>query len=255
MGKKYLIIPDSHAHPDYHNRRYTWLGRLIADIKPDVVVDIGDFADMPSLCDYDKGKRSYEGRRYKADIECSLDAQEKLFEPIKAAKKKQPKFIKLLGNHDGGRINRAISLDAAKLEGIISVNDLEYERYWDVIVPYNGSTPGIHVEDGISFAHYFISGVMGRPISGERPAHQLVTKQFTSCVQGHIHTTDYCVRGDGRGRHIHGLVVGVYQDYDSDYAGHANNLWWKGVNVLHNVEDGQYDPEWISLDRIKREYA
>ena len=254
MGKKYLVIPDSHAHPDFSNRRYNWLGRLVNDIKPDVVVDIGDWPDMPSLCDYEKGKKSFEGRRYQADIAASLDAQERMFDEIRAAKRKLPQFVKLIGNHDN-RINRAISLDAAKLEGTIGLEDLEYERYWDVIVPYEGSTPGVFVQDGVAFAHYFISGVMGRPISGERPASQLIAKQHISCVQGHIHTTDYIVRGTGNGKHIHGLVVGVYQDYDADYAGNANRLWWRGVNVLHEVEDGQFDPEWISMDRIRKEYS
>ena len=44
--KTHLILPDSHAHPDYSNDRYTWIGKLIMDIKPDVLINIGDTADM-----------------------------------------------------------------------------------------------------------------------------------------------------------------------------------------------------------------
>ena len=32
--KVHLVVPDSHAHPDYNNDRADWLGQLIADLKP-----------------------------------------------------------------------------------------------------------------------------------------------------------------------------------------------------------------------------
>ena len=65
-GKTHLVIPDSHAHPDYSNERYDWLAELILDIKPDVVIDIGDWFDMPSLCSYDRGTKGFEGRRFQS---------------------------------------------------------------------------------------------------------------------------------------------------------------------------------------------
>lgn len=253
MGKVHIVIPDAHAHPDFHNKRFGWLGQLVRDVQPDVVVDIGDWADMPSLCDYEKGKSGFQGRRYKADIEASHDAEDKFFAPLREAKRKLPKFFRHHGNHEA-RISRAISLDAVKLEGTISLDDLVVNKAWE-LVPYAGATPGINTVDGVNYAHFFTSGVMGRPISGERPAHQLLQKQYESCVQGHAHVTDYCIRTNARGKHIHGLVVGVFQDYFADYAGAANDLWWRGVIILRNVEAGGFDPQWVSMDALRKEYA
>ncbi len=250
----HLIIPDSHAHPDYNNNRFTWLGRMVADIKPDVVIMIGDWVDMPSLCSYDKGTKGFEGRRYKHDIEAGLDAQEKFFAPIRATKKRLPHFIMLEGNHEH-RIIRAIESDAAHLDGIISMDDLQFTKYGWEVVPYNGNTPGIIVVDGVAYAHYFTSGVMGRPIGGMHPAYQLISKQYQSCTQGHVHTTDYCVRTNAQGRDIHGMVVGCYQDYHAEWAGEANTLWWRGAIVKRNVQDGEYDPTWVSLKAIKERYG
>lgn len=250
----HLVIPDSHAHPDYDNDRYEWLGNLVTDIKPDVVISIGDWADMPSLCSYDKGTKGYEGRRYKKDIQAAIDAQERFFDPIKRAKKKLPRFIQHIGNHEQ-RIDRAISADAAHLDGIISMADLQYEEFGWEVVDYVGSTPGINVVDGIAYSHFFTSGIMNRPIGGLHPAHGIVTKQFMSGTQGHTHTTDYCVRTRADGTMMHGLVCGVYQDYHADFAGVANDLWWRGVVVKREVADGQYDPQWISLEAIRKEYA
>lgn len=250
----HLVIPDAHAHPDHSNIRFQWAGELVADIKPDVVIMLGDWADMPSLSSYDKGTKGFEGRRYKHDIDCAIEAQELFFGPIRARKKKLPKFFMLEGNHEY-RIKRAINNDAAKLDGIISTDDLQFKEFGWEVIPYSGSTPGVVNIDGIAYAHYFTSGVMGRPIGGLHPAYQLIHKQYQSCTQGHVHTTDYCVRTSASGKNIHGMVAGVYQDYYADWAGEANTLWWKGVVVKDYVENGSYDPQWISLDSIKKEYG
>jgi hypothetical protein len=207
---------------------------------------LGDWADMPSLCSYDKGTKGYEGRRYKQDVICAIEAQERFFDPIRKAKKKLPKFVMLEGNHEY-RIKRAISYDAAHLDGVIGVEDLMYEEFGWEYVPYFGSTPGIHEEDGVAYGHYFTSGIMGRPIGGVHPAYQLITKQYQSCTQGHTHTTDYCVRTNATGRDLHGLVAGVYQDYIADFAGEANMMWWRGVVFKRDVHQGMYDPQWIGL--------
>jgi len=104
--------------------------------KPDVVIHLGDFSDLPSLSSYDVGKKSFEGRRYTKDIAASSKAMSVLLSPLrnynaeaKLNKKKQyhPRKVMLLGNHEN-RINRAIN-DDPKLEGLISTNDLPYQDW------------------------------------------------------------------------------------------------------------------------------
>jgi len=249
----HLCIPDPHAHPNHDNSRADLLGKLIADLKPDVVINLGDNADMPSLASYDKGKRGYHGRTYAADINAHLDFQERMWRPIKKLKKKMPRSVFLEGNHEN-RIERA--LDASpELEGSISFNDLQLRDYYDDIIRYRGQTPGTIAIDGVHYAHYFVSGVMGRSISGEHPAYSLLTKEFVSCTQGHIHVMDFAERTSVDGRKIFGLVAGVYQDYDSEWAGEVNKLWWRGVVIKRNVQNGMYDPEFISLENLKRIYG
>jgi len=253
MSKTHLIIPDQHAHPDHNNDRADWVGKLIKDIRPDVVINLGDAADMPSMSGYDRGTRSFQGRNYRKDIDAHLDFQERMWAPVKRAKKKKPYSIVLEGNHEF-RIKRSINL-SPELDGAISFNDLDFERYYDEVIEYTGTTPGVYAIDDIHYAHFFVSGVMGRAISGEHPAYSLITKEFVSCTQGHVHTADYSIRTTVGGRKINGLVAGVYQDYWSDWAGEVNKLWWRGVVVKHNVEDGNYDPQFISLESLRKEYG
>ena len=253
----HLVIPDPHAHPDFSNKRYELLGKLIVDIKPDKVICLGDFADMPSLCFYDKGTAGFEGRRYKDDVLSTIDAQEKMMMPIRKAKKRKPKMYMLEGNHEH-RINRAISTDATKLDGVISLDDLRYKKFGWEFIPYRGSTPGIKVIDGIAYAHYHTSGVMGRAISGEHPAYSLLNKQYQSCTSGHLHTLDYATRTRADGKRIQGLMAGVFSDYFADFAGEANDLEILGLDA-HTILDMFWDkvrdsPELFSDVLTKLDY-
>lgn len=249
----HLVIPDQHAHPEHNNNRADWLAQLIIDVQPDVVINIGDAADMPSLASYDKGKRAFQGRAYKKDIDAHLDFQERLWSPVKARKKKLPYRIFIEGNHEH-RIERALDL-APELVGTIGFGDLETSSFYNDTVRYQGGTPGVIEVDGIHYSHFFVSGVMGRPIGGEHPAYSLISKQFTSCTAGHLHTVDYSVRTTVGGNKVHGLVCGVYQDYDSPWAGEVNHLWWRGVVIKRNVSNGSYDPEFVSIEALKNEYG
>lgn len=253
MGKRHLVIPDPHAIPGQSNRRAEWIGKLIRDVKPDTVVLLGDLFDLPSLCSYDRGTKSFHGRTYRADVEAGLDFQDRLWSTVRAAKKRMPFRIALHGNHEH-RITRAIEVQP-ELEGTISYEDLELDHFHDCVVPYSGSTPGMVVRDGVCYAHYLVSGVSGRPISGEHIAYSLLSKQHASCVVGHNHTFDYCIRTRVDGRRIQAVCAGVCQEHFADFAGEAQKLWWKGVVLLENVEDGTFDLRTISLDALRKEYA
>jgi len=249
----HLVIPDPHAHPDFSNERADWVGKLITDLKPDVVVNIGDMWDMHSMASYDKGGKSFWGRTYKADINAGLDFDERLWAPLRKSKKRKPMSVFIEGNHEH-RLKRALNLQP-ELEGTISFKDFDLDRNYNEVIEYEGGTPGIIKVDGVNYSHFFISGVMGRPVSGEHTAYSLLAKQFESCTCGHIHTTDFAVRSLADGRKIMGLVAGVYQDYQSPWAGEANKLWWRGLIIKRNVDQGQYDPQWVSLDALRKEYG
>ena len=249
----HLVIPDPHAHYKHTNERAIWLGKLIRDVRPDVVINLGDSADMPSLASFDKGRAKFQGRTYRADIDAHNDFQDKLWSTVRSGKKRMPRRVTLIGNHEQ-RIARALNTQP-ELAGAVGYNDLQLNRWYDDVVHYAGDTPGVIEIDGVLYAHYFISGVMGRAVGGEHPAYSLLSKNYVSSTQGHTHVFDHCVRTRADGRKIIGLVAGVYQDYESDWAGEANKLWHRGVAIKTSVEDGTYDLRWVSLRALEREYA
>ena len=65
----HLIISDVQVRPGRDYRFLEAIGNYIIETRPDVVVNIGDFADMESLCTYDKGTKSLRQIWVLEDIE------------------------------------------------------------------------------------------------------------------------------------------------------------------------------------------
>lgn len=247
------MIPDQHAVPYHNNNRADYLAQFIIDRKPDVVINMGDAADMESLSSYDKGKRSFQGKSYAKDIESHLDFQERLWEPVRRTKKKLPHSVLLEGNHEN-RIERALDL-SPELVGTIGFKDYDFDRYYDEVIRYDGGLPGIFKKDNIVFAHYFPTGVSGRPIGGERPAHMLLAKNGMSSIAAHSHTLDFASRRTVADEYLNAVVVGCFQDYINPWAGPIGKFWQSGIVMLNGVDNGNFDFEWISLDRLKKAYS
>jgi hypothetical protein len=252
--KTYIVIGDSHAKPGVNNNRFSILGKMIVDVKPDVLIQMGDLYDMESLCSYDKGKKSFEGRRYRNDISAGDDAMERISHEMKKSKFNCDKEA-LEGNHEN-RAERCISLEP-QLEGIVGVSGMSFADHGWNLTRYEGSSPGLLVKDQIAFAHFHVTGIMQRPISGEHPAYQMIMKRHMSCVGGHSHLVDYAERNRADGRRIQGAVVGCFLDprQFEEYAGSANWMWNRGIMIFRDVYKGTFDMEWVSMKRIFRTYA
>lgn len=258
MIKKLLVIGDPHSSPDTDNRRFDWLGNFILEQDPEIVICIGDFADLNSLSSYDRGKKTAELRRYRNDIAACHDALTRINKPledfnnkrknIRKAQRKSPKKIMILGNHEE-RIIRAVNL-APELEGTLSIKDLRYEEFgWEVKqfkVPY-------HLE-GIYFCHYYPSGVKGEPISGFNIASNIIAKNMVSSVCGHSHLWDHAIRNRPDSTKVIGLCVGWYGE-EATFTDATNQLWWSGLTLLHDVHEGCFDTEQISIERIQQQYS
>ena len=252
---KHLVIPDTQVKPGIKLDYLTWIGKYIVDKQPDVIVQIGDFADLPSLSSYDVGKKSFEGRTYKADVRAVHKGMEALLTPLwkfqekqRKAKKKvyTPRMVLTLGNHEN-RIDRAVENDR-KLEELISIGDLNYVEYgWEVhpflsVVPING----------IAYSHYFASGVMGRPITS---ANALLTKKHMSCFAGHQQGRQIAYGRRADGSEMTSIIAGSCYLHDESYLNYQTNEHWRGIYVLHEVKDGSFDEMAVSLRYLKEQYS
>lgn len=250
---RHLVIPDVQAKEGHDFMFLHRIGQYIVEKKPEVVVCIGDFADMPSLSSYDKGKKSFEGRRYHKDIAAAEDAMDFLLTPIntfneraRRNKEKQyhPRMIMTLGNHEN-RINRAVN-DDPKLDGVLSIDDLPYED-WEVF-PFLERV----VVDGICYSHYFVTGVAGRPAVS---AQAQLAKQHMSCIAGHQQGLQIATGYKADGTMLTSVIAGSCYEHDEEYMGPQGNKHWRGILVLNDVKDGGFELMPVSLDYLKRRYG
>lgn len=238
---KILVIPDAQVKEGVPLDHLEWLGKYIVKKKPDVIVNIGDFADMPSLSSYDIGKKAFEGRQYTKDIRAAKEGMERLLLPLweynerrARNRKKQynPRMILTLGNHEN-RIDRAINNDR-KLEGLISIDDLGYEEYGWEVYPFLD----IVMVEGIAFSHYFVTGTAGRPSS---TANAQLNKQHSSCVAGHQQGLQIATGKRADGSLLTSVIAGSFYLHEEEYLGRQGNNHWRGALMLHNCKDGQFD--------------
>lgn len=251
---KILVIPDTQVKPGVDLGYLERIGRFIVDKQPDCIVHLGDHADMPSLSSYDVGKKAFEGRRYRDDIAAAKAGMAALFKPLNDYNSRQRRNSKklydperhiLIGNHED-RINRAVNSDP-KLDGVLSVQDLEYSAHWRVH-PFLE----VVVIGGIAFSHYFVTGVAGRP-AGTAAAQ--LRKTNMSSIAGHQQGKQiaYATRADGST--ITSIIAGSCYEHDEDYMGPQGNKHWRGVIMLHEVNDGAFDEMFVSLNYINKRYG
>lgn len=254
----HIVIPDCQVKPGVPIDHLRWAGQYIVDNfagHDDVkIICLGDFADMESLSSYDHGKKEMEGRRYAADIRAANGAWQYFNSPLEeynSVRRRhkerlwQPERFITLGNHED-RINRAISLDA-KLEGTISTDDLRYaDSGWSV-----RKYRELLWLDGVAYSHFFYNQMNGRPLGGMIEGRlKTIGHSFT---QGHQQVLLYGVRYVA-GKQQNGLVAGAFYMHDEDYLG-PQQAYWRGIIVKHQVEDGAYDPMFVSMDFLCRRYA
>ena len=245
---KIFVLPDAQVKPGIDLSHLALVGRYVAEKKPDVIVCIGDFADMSSLSSYDVGKKSFEGRSYKADIAAAKAGMITFLSPIKKEMEKadwRPRFVLTLGNHEN-RIDRAVENDR-KLDGTIGIEDLGYDKDWEV---YPFLEP-VEIA-GIQFCHYFTSGVMGRPIT---TANALINKKHQSCVAGHQQGRQVAYGQKADGSQITAIIAGSCYLHNEDYLGYQGNKHWRGCFMLHECENGSSDEMFVSLKYLAQRYA
>lgn len=257
IKRRHLVIPDCQVKPGVNTDHLEWLGCYIVKMKPDNIICIGDFADMPSLSSYEaKGSKEYEGKRYKEDIRAAKAGMKRLLDPLHKYQKwtveshkprYDPQMDLLLGNHED-RITRAINADPQHLEGLISLEDLAYESFGWTVHPFLQPA----VIDGIAYCHFFPTGKKGLPASSARV---ILQQHHMSAFAGHTQGRDIAYGKRIDGKKLTTIICGSFYLHDEDYMPPPSNQHWRGVWVLHEVDDGQYDEMPVSIDYLKRKYG
>lgn len=239
----HFFIPDTQVRPGLRLNHLEWIGQYYLDEYDNhvtKVIQIGDHWDMASLSSYDRGKGKMEGRRYVHDVDAGNVAFELLDSYLSGATEKHFFF----GNHED-RITRAAD-DNAQLEGLVTLDALDTKNW--------ARHPFLEAVDldGIIYSHYFYAPMTGRAYGGQNLETRLKTIGHTFSM-GHQQGLKWGRIDTIKGPHI-GLVAGSCYLHDEEYKGPQANDHWRGIVVCHQVENGSYDPMFVSLDYLCRRY-
>lgn len=252
---KHLIVADTQCKPGHDLSYMSAIGQYIAAKRPDVIIHIGDHYDFESLSSYDRGKKSFEGRRLIADIEAGNKGMELMMKPIwdlqraqRRYKKKvyNPRLVFCVGNHEQ-RFDR-VANDMPEFEGFVGTETLHLERYGfevhDFLLP---------VEiDGIFYVHYLANPFTGKPYGGTAMSQlKTVGRSF---VVGHKQCLDIAIRPSLDGKMQIGIINGACYPHEEAYKGYQGNNHFRGLTMLHDVKDGFGNPMMVSLDYLMEKY-
>ena len=250
VGRKTVVIPDTQVKegvPLFHLKAAS---NYIVEKKPDTIVVIGDWWDMPSLNKFGSSKE-LEGQRVLADLEIGKYAMDLFLKPIKECEGYEPRLIFCTGNHDPQvRIPRAIE-SAPNLEGLL-IDDtdewLESRGFEDY-----GFLEIVDIE-GIWFSHYFQNPHSAKkaPLSGamdtmlKNCGHSFVQGHTQGLKMGKHYLSDGSVRV--------GIVAGSFYLHDEEFMGRQGNEHWRGIIQLNDMRNGSADICELSANYLIRRY-
>src|SRR5271166_325568 len=250
---RHMIIPDCQVRPGVHTDHLVWAARAAVQYRPDVIVNIGDFWDMPSLQKHSlPGSAETEGTRVLADIEAGNVAWERFMGPIneemerRKYKKWRPRCEFLFGNHED-RLTRHVDSDP-KLTGLLSLDAMK--------------TPGFNRNDflkivtidGIRYCHYFPNPLSGRPIGGTIPNR--LNHIGGTFVQGHQQGFQYGCK-QYPDKVAHGMVCGRFYSHHEKYRpDDVQDCEWNGIVLLNEVRNnGDFDVMPLSYSYLQRKFG
>jgi predicted phosphodiesterase len=256
---KILVIPDTQVKVGSSTEHIKAAGNYLVRHKPDHVVVIGDWWDMPSLSVFNSNKEA-EGLKLKADLDAGENAMLDFLGPLirynvkrRQQKKKvyRPKLTYIVGNHDPQvRIPRLIQSNPI-LEGFLEeTTDTFLTNLGFEVVPFLE----IKNIEGIRFSHYICNphSLKGSPLGGA--IDTMLKNAGHSFVMGHQQTYKMGKHYLADGTQRLGIVAGAFYDHEESYMSPQGNRHWRGIVQLNEVKDGSADVCELSIDYLKRKY-
>lgn len=255
MARRHLLIPDTQIRPGVPTEHIDWAARAILDYKPDVVVVLGDWWDFPSLNGHSEpGSEQLENTRYQADLDAGNEAFKRLCAPMSHVQERRIKNkdkrwnvrkVFLRGNHED-RADR-VSRNEPKWQGVIGSHncqtlDFEVHPFLNIVEI-----------DGIAYSHFFQSTHSSHAIGGS--IENRLNKIGRSFAMGHQQGLLYGIKQYPGNVTRHGLVAGSFYQHDEGYRGPQGNGEWRGIVVLNEVHDGNYNVMPLSMDYLRRKFS
>lgn len=249
--RRHLVIPDGQVKPGVRINHWTAIGNYIAEWQPDVIVNLGDFYDMTSLCKYEDDLAASSMRRVEADIAAGDEAFEELTKPWRGLANYNPRLEYTLGNHEI-RWKRLMDEQPSLRGAIREPWGFALKHKWNVR-PFLRPV----IVDGVAYCHLFVKSANGRVTNqkfGMPNARTQVLREMMSTTAGHKPGLDVHIQPVGRGS-MRGIIAGSCYQHSEEYMTPQGDTYWRGILVKHGVRNGNYDLMEVGLDYLLKKYV
>lgn len=247
---KICAIGDFHDCPGQDKSRIKWIARYIADTNPDLVVQIGDFADWNSLSKHEKpGTIGYADKPAFVD---DLESAEEVLSIYRQILKDGPPSHITYGNHEERLERWDNEQPESKGLSFADKRDVLFKNYgWKTYAYGQWLFIG-----GVGFVHV-PHNLMGREYGG-KTVNTIANDAVFSIVFGHSHRkAEVSVPKIGPARSVEILNLGTAmpQGLVKYYAGKSMTGWAYGVWQL-DIRDGHIvGHSYISMADMESRYG
>lgn len=249
--RRMVAIGDTHIKPGMDFQHFTWIGRYVAETRPDNVLQIGDFLDFESCEVHSALGSGSQIRRptFSEDIESGYDALELYHKEIGVG---EIPHDEIDGNHEF-RVERYEEM-APNLAGtLVVLREQMFARYRWKTTPYRHWL----FFEGVGFTHVPMS-IMQKPIGGRYPENTIGNQATHSIVFGHTHRNNNVTVpkiGINNSITITNLGSAMPHGYTPKYTDGATTGYTYGVHLLRlrggRVESDQF----VSMLELQEKYA
>ncbi|TIM14447.1 MAG: hypothetical protein E5Y67_12265 [Mesorhizobium sp.] len=248
--RRMVAIGDLHLKPGMDFEHMRWIGRYVAETRPDNVLQIGDCFDFES-CEMHSAAGSASQMKRPAfidEIEAGQDAFDIYHSEIGAGE--IPHDV-IYGNHEY-RVNRLEEL-APNLAGTLTLQvDQFFARYRWRTTPYRHWL----FFEGVGFTHVPMS-IMQKPIGGRYPENTIGNQATHSIVFGHTHRNNNVTVpkiGINNSITITNLGSAMPHGYTPKYTDGATTGYTYGVHELR-LRGGRVESDkFISMLELEERY-
>jgi len=249
-GHRIIVIGDAHDSPHIKQDRFKWIGKYIKSVKPDYIIQIGDWASFDSLSFFQKNSTQAGKLKdaYMMDIESmrsSIDLLDKHIDNDLI-----PRHV-TFGNHEE-RVYR-FEENIPEIAGMMKkeLHDSFDDRKWKRSA--YGAFKNI---GGVSFTHCPLN-IMGKEYGGKNCEVQVANDATNDIVFGHTHKfRDWKAPKIGDKNYVRVVNVGCALPYNhvEEYAKLNLTGWSWGIVELGIWDNHIQESQFISMDRLEKQY-
>lgn len=250
-ARRVVAIGDLHIKPGMELDHITWIGRYVAETRPDNVLQIGDFLDFGSCEFHSAAGSASQAKRgtFQDDIEAGYDALQLYHKEVGLGEIPHDETD---GNHEF-RVERYEELVPNLAGTLVLQREQMFARYRWKTTPYRHWL----FMEGVGFTHV-PQTIMQKPIGGRYPENTIGNQATHSIVFGHTHRNNNVTVpkiGINNAITVTNLGSAMPHGYVPDYADGATSGYTYGIHELR-LRGGRVESDkFVSMLELEERFA